>query len=1026
MVGKSRLSVQLYIAFTALAAILLTAVALALYLSQQLGEAVDQTTQRIIPLTRAALSLSERSATLAATAPMLAHADSTQQLEMFGQRLGSILEQMNAAMTYLYDQADPNAVAQVRGSVEELSSILGSLKRQTADRLDLQQRQDAYLSEIHVTHNDFLDTISPVVYGVSSLNRLIGKRLARRLSNDLRQELQRDLQRISAMQRLRESLPDGATETTPQQQALWLRQAADPKPLSVAQDLTPEAIDHEFQAALAEMKDILSTHALSQRLDFWLARARKHLQQQLDGSLRQMQALMADFSDQTTHDVGRALDIKAEGSVLFALLAVTVDTEKSDAVISLQDRFNRSQAIFSDATQTFLGTPIARRNPILADNIERIQQRVSAFGAGASGLFSQRLSIVANQQATDRLMVANLQVAQRLTEQVDGLLAQIDQETTLLQMDMEQQRHINEQRLVVVCLGGLLLAAMISFVTVRILDQRELELSQAAAILDSTREGVMVTDTQGRILTTNPAFTEITGYSAKEVRYQRAGMLQSGRHDKEFYAALWRQLGKTGYWQGELYNQRKNGDCYPQWLTISAVRNASGQTTHYAGVFSDISIIKQSQEKLDYLAHHDALTGLPNRLLLVDRLRLAVQRVKRRGEKLAVLFLDLDGFKNINDTLGHSAGDRFLKQIAARLQAQMRGEDTVARLGGDEFMVLLEVGSQLKDVGSVAKKILAALAQPIDIEQRPLVVTTSIGISLYPDDGTTAETLIRNADTAMYRAKERGKNNYQFYNPEFTAHALERFSIEGHLRHALERGEFELYYQPQYSQRRQAIIGAEALLRWNHPEQGMLAPTAFLSVVEEIGMMEALGDWVVSTTCRQLRDWLDQGLAVPCIAVNISASQLNSQRLIDSTRAILTYCQINPTYLEMELTEGAILQNPEKAISTLQSLRDMGVGLAIDDFGTGYSSLSYLKRLPIHKLKIDRSFVLDIANSADDKAIPRAIIALARTLRLEVIAEGVENSEQERCLRDEGCDMVQGYYYSRPLPATGLADLLRQ
>ncbi|WP_275096247.1 PAS domain S-box protein [Sedimenticola hydrogenitrophicus] len=557
--------------------------------------------------------------------------------------------------------------------------------------------------------------------------------------------------------------------------------------------------------------------------------------------------------------------------------------------------------------------------------------------------------------------------------------------------------------------------ALIRDISERLSSEARLRLS--ATVFESTREGVVITDRDGRITAVNSAFTEITGYSEAEVSGQTPSILKSGRHDAAFYREMWASLDRLGYWRGEIWNRRKSGEIYPEWETISTVRNEAGELTNYVAVFSDISDIKESEYQLEYLAHHDPLTELPNRLLFTARLDHALERARRDGLCLAVLFIDLDLFKHINDSLGHPVGDALLLQVARRLKQQLRDEDTVARLGGDEFTVLLEQLADPQMAGNIAAKLTACFVEPFVIDQRNLHVTASIGISIFPNDADTSATLLRNADTAMYQAKERGRNDYQYYAEEMTSSAVQRVLLENSLRQALNLDQFVIYYQPKLALPDNRLIGCEALIRWRHPDMGLIPPDSFIPLAEDTGLIVSIGSWVLNSACTQIRRWQHAGLETGTLAVNLSGQQLQRDNLVMTVKQALEQSGLDAAYLELEITEGFIMDQAEQAIGVLNELRALGVTLSIDDFGTGYSSLSYLKQLPINNLKIDKSFVRDIPQDPNDEAIARAIISLAGNLQLDVIAEGIETEAQLDFLRREGCGQGQGYLFSPPLPA---------
>ncbi|HRP96014.1 MAG TPA: EAL domain-containing protein [Rhodocyclaceae bacterium] len=547
----------------------------------------------------------------------------------------------------------------------------------------------------------------------------------------------------------------------------------------------------------------------------------------------------------------------------------------------------------------------------------------------------------------------------------------------------------------------------------------------AQMVFRSTSEGITVTDTAGTIVEVNPAFEAITGYTRDEVLGRNPRMLQSGRQDREFYAGMWQALLKAGQWRGEVWNRRKSGEIYPEWLTISAVRNGTGKISHYVGVFSDVSSVKEAQAQIEFLAHHDALTRLPNRALLLERLQHGLTHARRHGQRLAVMLLDLDRFKNVNDSLGHPVGDELLQEIGRRISAQIRADDTLARLGGDEFVLLLEDEASIAGIEAVARKLLGVLAKPVVVGKHALTITASIGISVYPEDGDDADTLLRNADGAMYEAKKQGRNGYAFFAPELAAGALERLVMESALRTAVARNELVLHYQPQVDLESGRLVGVEALVRWPHPELGLVSPGQFVPLAEEIGLIADIGLWVLDEACAQMVRWRSQGVDVPRVAINLSAQQLRNDALVEAVAGALQRHALRAEQLELELTESMIMEHPEYAKRVLEGLRRLGVQVAVDDFGTGYSSLAYLKLLELDRLKIDQSFVRDIGTDPNDEAITRAVIALANSLGLETVAEGVEHLSQVEFLRAEGCDAAQGYHFGRPLPADELTACLR-
>ncbi|MGE7955782.1 phosphodiesterase DibA [Pseudomonas sp. NPDC089530] len=545
-------------------------------------------------------------------------------------------------------------------------------------------------------------------------------------------------------------------------------------------------------------------------------------------------------------------------------------------------------------------------------------------------------------------------------------------------------------------------------------------LRQAAAVFDCTREGVLVSDRRGKIVHVNRAFMEITGYQREEVLGRQPSMFKSGHHSADFYLAMFDSLKATGEWSGEIWNRRKCGEIYPQWQTIRAIRDDDGQLSHYVAVFSDISAIKDSEHELAHLAHHDPLTDLPNRLLFTDRAEqaLASAQIHKRG--CALLMVDLDHFKMINDSLGHNVGDRLLKAVAQRLQGMFGPGITLARLGGDEFAVLVESCAQPAQAAVLAQRIIDGVKQPFLMDENQLFINASIGISLFPSDALSAEQLLRNADTALFKAKSTGRDSYALYTEELTAHAQQRVEIAFELRRALEQQELRVFYQPVHDLASGRLVGVEALVRWEHPQRGLVPPGEFIPIAERTGLIAEIDAWVMQQACRQMCQWQAAGVALSFVAVNVSSRLFARRELYQQVAQVLHDTGLDPGYLELEVTESAVMEDPEVALEQMHRLRELGLRLAIDDFGTGYSSLLRLKRLPVQKLKIDQGFVAGLPWDEDDAAISRVIIALAQSMGMQVHAEGIEQVEQARFLLDQGCDLGQGYWFGRPVPAEQL------
>ncbi len=561
---------------------------------------------------------------------------------------------------------------------------------------------------------------------------------------------------------------------------------------------------------------------------------------------------------------------------------------------------------------------------------------------------------------------------------------------------------------IIVCL-----ALRTMHITLAIHREAEEKMRQTARVFDMMAEAVVVADAETKILTVNAAFTTLTGYAREEAVGKTTTLLQSGRHGKDFYNSMWKSLRERGCWQGEIWNRRKNGEIFLEWLSINAVKDANGRIVNYVGVFRDITIVKGSQQRMEFLATHDELTTLPNRVLLNDRLRLAIDRAERAETCLALLIVDLDNFKMINDTLGHEMGDDLLMQTASRLKECVRAEDTVARMGGDEFVVLLEATDK-ENATVTAERILHGLSDSYKIGEQECFASASVGISFFPNDAIEQSDLLRHADTAMYRAKEQGKNNFQFFSNEMAESSRHRLNIERGLRHAIKNQELFIEYQPQIDMRNNELVGAEALIRWQRDGQ-VVPPLSFIPVAEESSLIIDIGEWVVGEACRQLRKWNADGLPGFSVSVNISARHFRQMDMVSRIKSIVLDAGVAPCRLCLEITEGA-MENVNAAMSMLTELHEFGFKTSVDDFGTGFSSLSHLKRFPIHELKIDRSFVDGIVNDRDDRAITSAIISMAGHLGLRVVAEGVETEEQLSELQSLGCDIGQGYFYAKPLP----------
>lgn len=573
--------------------------------------------------------------------------------------------------------------------------------------------------------------------------------------------------------------------------------------------------------------------------------------------------------------------------------------------------------------------------------------------------------------------------------------------------------------------GKFLLFSVIHDITDRIESEKKLSLD--AAVFEHSLEGIIITNRDRGIISVNRAFTEITGYTEAEVLGKNPSILSAKKHQPDFFTKVWEAIEKDGHWKGEVWNRRKNGKVFPELLSINTVAGDDGQPEYYVGVFSDITQLKKSEEELENLAHHDSLTGLPNRFSLRATLDHAIRHARRNHERIAVLFLDLDKFKVVNDSLGHAAGDELLKAVSERLNGRLREQDTLGRLGGDEFVIILENLKSERDIIRVAKEVIELLSMPFSLSVgQEAYIGTSIGIAQFPDNANSGENLIAYADVAMYQAKQNGRNTYSFYNESLTADADQQLRTFSQIKKGIREQEFELYYQPQIDISNGKLVAAEALLRWNHPERGVLTPAAFVKIAEDRGIIRDLSKYVLAAACDRLLKWKAMGLKLPTLSVNISGQDFNHREFCNEVQTIVEQSGIDPSRLELEITENTLMRKADTIQKQLRQLRDLGINLAIDDFGTGYSSLSYLKHFPINKLKIDRSFVKDIDKDPADRVIISAIIDLAENFNLTVVAEGVEQQSQQDYLEREGCHLVQGYLHSKPLPSAEFEQLLQR
>lgn len=552
----------------------------------------------------------------------------------------------------------------------------------------------------------------------------------------------------------------------------------------------------------------------------------------------------------------------------------------------------------------------------------------------------------------------------------------------------------------------------------------EERLKQAMAVFECTHEGVLITDHTNTIVHINPAFSHITGYSENDVLGQTPRMFKSGRHSSEFYQSMWKTLDSQDQWSGEIWNRRKNGEILPQYQTIRLIRDENGFVSHHVAIFTDISILKDSQSELNYLSLYDPLTGLANRSHLYERLKTSLRTAIEAKRDHVVFLIDLDHFKNINESLGHSLGDQLLQAVAQRIAKNITNQCILARIGGDEFVVICESAHTPSEAAVMAQKIIAVSKEPFMLNNNELFISASVGICLFPKAGNSVEDIMRNADSALTKAKASGRETFAFYSSELTAQAFQRIRIASELRYALENEGLLVYYQPIYAMDTKKLVGCEALVRWNHAERGLIAPNDFIPIAEENGLIRLIDEWVLHHACSQMQKWLSAGVDLKFIAVNISSRSLSKDSLAQQVANTLRDTQLAPEQLELEVTESAIMEDPESADIVLRQLREMGVRIAVDDFGTGYSSLARLRSLTLDKLKIDQSFISNLLDAKEDQAIVCAILALGASIGVEVQAEGIETAEQLEFLQTHNCPLGQGYFFGRPMPTADFESLI--
>ncbi|GAB6039929.1 hypothetical protein JCM17961_06020 [Endothiovibrio diazotrophicus] len=692
---------------------------------------------------------------------------------------------------------------------------------------------------------------------------------------------------------------------------------------------------------------------------------------------------------------------------LGAIISLMDHTERLAQERLIRESGERLMAIMDNSTSIITLKDLAGRYEFVNRQFEK------SFGLKSDAVVGRTDTQIFGNKIAEGFRTKDLEVIHRQHA--------IESEETLQRA--EGERHLLSIRFPLFSADNVIQGICVQSTDITERKHAEEQLRLAARVFDRAGEGILVTDATQHILTVNDAFTNVTGYTAEEVIGELPTILASGRHNENFYQEMWTQLQEQGWWQGEIWNRRKSGDVYPEWLTINTVHDSHGEITNFVGIFSDITVVKESQRRVEFLATHDELTTLPNRTLFVDRVRQAIAHAGRRGNVFAVLFVDLDNFKVINDSLGHAAGDELLVKVAHLLREGVRAADTVARFGGDEFALLIEE-TDVGDADITARRIADALGNAIKVHDQPVYVSASIGIAMYPNDGEDVETLLKNADSAMYKAKDSGKRTHQFYTADLKEAADERLALGNRLRHAIDNDELFLVYQPQVNLESGELVGLEALVRWQHPEMGLVMPGRFIPIAEKAGLIHHVGEWVADAACRQLASWIAQGFQAPRVSINISGEQFRRAHLPASVQRLLARYHLDASKLTIELTESALMLEPDQCRSLLRDLKAMGVTVSIDDFGTGFSSLSYLRQYPIDELKIDRTFVDELGSNPDDRAIAQTILAMAETLGLSVVAEGVETEEQREVLRELGCEIGQGYLMGRPQSVEDITGLL--